>query len=89
MNFVCRKELNTQIARWGLADSGFGYDVVAVFGSQSTGKSTLLNRLFGTTFDVMDETQRRQTTKGELPEAMFCTRVDNRCKEFGCAVGRI
>ena len=58
------KELNTQITRWGLGDAGFGYDVVAVFGSQSTGKSTLLNRLFGTTFDVMDETQRRQTTKG-------------------------
>lgn len=30
------------------------------------GAGTLLNRLFGTTFDVMDETQRRQTTKGEL-----------------------
>ena len=28
---------------------------------------TLLNRLFGTTFDVMDETQRRQTTKGKIP----------------------
>lgn len=24
---------------WGLADAGFKYDVVAVFGSQSTGKS--------------------------------------------------
>ncbi|QRW11732.1 GTP-binding protein [Ceratobasidium sp. AG-Ba] len=58
------KELSAQINRWGLGDSGFGYDVVAVFGSQSTGKSTLLNRLFGTNFDVMDETQRRQTTKG-------------------------
>ncbi|KAB5591322.1 Protein SEY1 [Ceratobasidium theobromae] len=58
------KDLNSQIARWGLADAGFGYDIVAVFGSQSTGKSTLLNRLFGTTFDIMDETQRRQTTKG-------------------------
>ncbi|KAH7108003.1 root hair defective 3 GTP-binding protein [Auriculariales sp. MPI-PUGE-AT-0066] len=57
-------ELNTQIERWGLRDAGFGYDVVAVFGSQSTGKSTLLNRLFGTTFDVMDETRRQQTTKG-------------------------
>jgi len=56
---------------------GFGYHLVAVFGSQSTGKSikekswfstngkgTLLNRLFGTKFDVMDETQRKQTTKG-------------------------
>jgi len=58
------QNLSTSISRWGLADAGFSYDVVAVFGSQSTGKSTLLNRLFGTTFDVMDETQRRQTTKG-------------------------
>ncbi|TNY22692.1 RHD3/Sey1 [Rhodotorula diobovata] len=49
---------------WQLADVGFNYDVVAVFGSQSTGKSTLLNRLFGTKFDVMSETERRQTTKG-------------------------
>ncbi|GBB84423.1 hypothetical protein RclHR1_01100015 [Rhizophagus clarus] len=49
---------------WNLADSGFNYNLVAVFGSQSTGKSTLLNRLFGTNFDVMSETARRQTTKG-------------------------
>ena len=28
-------------------------------------KGTLLNRLFGTNFDVMDESQRQQTTKGE------------------------
>ncbi|KAL0575676.1 Dynamin-like GTPase that mediates homotypic ER fusion [Marasmius crinis-equi] len=57
-------DLGTQIERWGLRDSGFSYDIVAVFGSQSTGKSTLLNRLFGTSFDVMDETKRQQTTKG-------------------------
>ncbi|KAK1225646.1 Dynamin-like GTPase that mediates homotypic ER fusion [Marasmius sp. AFHP31] len=59
-----RPELGAQIERWGLRDSGFSYDIVAVFGSQSTGKSTLLNRLFGTSFDVMDETKRQQTTKG-------------------------
>lgn len=35
-----------------------------MFGSQSTGKSTLLNYLFGTDFGVMSETERRQTTKG-------------------------
>lgn len=29
---------------WGLSDSGFNYDVVAVFGSQSTGKSNILNK---------------------------------------------
>ncbi|EIW83198.1 root hair defective 3 GTP-binding protein [Coniophora puteana RWD-64-598 SS2] len=58
------QELTPQLERWGLRDVGFNYNIVAVFGSQSTGKSTLLNRLFGTTFDVMDETQRQQTTKG-------------------------
>ncbi|KDQ21608.1 hypothetical protein BOTBODRAFT_208395 [Botryobasidium botryosum FD-172 SS1] len=58
------KDLGDHIERWGLHNAGFGYDVVAVFGSQSTGKSTLLNRLFGTTFDVMDESNRQQTTKG-------------------------
>lgn len=47
-----------------MLDKGFAYDVVSVFGSQSTGKSTLLNRLFGTSFDVMDESKRQQTTKG-------------------------
>ncbi|KAI0730269.1 root hair defective 3 GTP-binding protein [Fomitopsis betulina] len=57
-------ELTHQVDRWGLQHAGFDYDIVAVFGSQSTGKSTLLNRLFGTNFDVMDESQRRQTTKG-------------------------
>ncbi|EJT97474.1 root hair defective 3 GTP-binding protein [Dacryopinax primogenitus] len=57
-------DLSKWIDKWGLRSAGFDYDVVAVFGSQSTGKSTLLNKLFGTTFDVMDETQRRQTTKG-------------------------
>lgn len=35
-----------------------------MFGSQSTGKSTLLNYLFGTQFGVMSEDDRRQTTKG-------------------------
>ncbi|KAH9910461.1 root hair defective 3 GTP-binding protein [Fomitopsis serialis] len=57
-------ELTHQVERWGLQNAGFDYDIVAVFGSQSTGKSTLLNRLFGTNFDVMDETRRQQTTKG-------------------------
>ncbi|KAF9909033.1 Dynamin-like GTPase that mediates homotypic ER fusion [Lobosporangium transversale] len=50
--------------KWGLKDSGFNYNLAAVFGSQSTGKSTLLNRLFGTSFDVMSESSRQQTTKG-------------------------
>lgn len=57
-------ELSKQIQQWGLQDAGFNYNLVAVFGSQSTGKSTLLNRLFDTTFDIMDESKRQQTTKG-------------------------
>lgn len=43
---------------------GFNYHLISVFGSQSTGKSTLLNYLFGTRFGVMSEEERRQTTKG-------------------------
>ncbi|KAH9824355.1 RHD3/Sey1 [Melampsora americana] len=57
-------DLSSSIEKWGLLEKGFNYDLVAVFGSQSSGKSTLLNRVFGTTFEVMDETDRRQTTKG-------------------------
>ncbi len=34
--------LGQQIDKWGLQDVGFAYNIVAVFGSQSTGKSELL-----------------------------------------------
>ncbi|EFO61177.1 Kinase, NEK [Giardia lamblia P15] len=41
------------------------YACVAIFGPQSSGKSTLLNDLFGTCFKTLDETHgQRQTTKG-------------------------
>ncbi|KAI8374856.1 RHD3/Sey1 [Blakeslea trispora] len=63
-----KKQFNQHLAehvqKWGLLDVGLDYNVVAVFGSQSTGKSTLLNRLFGTSFVEMNEHHRRQTTKG-------------------------
>ncbi|KAF8242538.1 root hair defective 3 GTP-binding protein [Wilcoxina mikolae CBS 423.85] len=62
------KEFTTKLPLYlssqNLLTAGFAYHVVAVFGSQSTGKSTLLNHLFGTDFNVMDETSRQQTTKG-------------------------
>ncbi|OBZ83027.1 Protein SEY1 [Choanephora cucurbitarum] len=62
------KKFNQNLAKhfqeWGLLDVGLNYNVVAVFGSQSTGKSTLLNRLFGTDFVEMKENSRKQTTKG-------------------------
>lgn len=57
-------DLDDQIGRWGLRDAGTGYNIVSVFGSQSSGKSTLLNRLFGTNFEVMENARRQQTTKG-------------------------
>jgi hypothetical protein len=34
-----RTHLSSQIERWGLRDVGFNYNIAAVFGSQSTGKS--------------------------------------------------
>ncbi|KAH7155291.1 RHD3/Sey1 [Dactylonectria estremocensis] len=56
--------LNEYLQLTDVADAGFNYHLISVFGSQSTGKSTLLNHLFGTEFSVMSETERRQTTKG-------------------------
>ncbi|TGJ86082.1 hypothetical protein E0Z10_g2711 [Xylaria hypoxylon] len=62
------KEFNSNLGSYlqatDVADAGFNYHIISVFGSQSTGKSTLLNNLFGTEFNVMSETERRQTTKG-------------------------
>jgi predicted GTPase len=56
--------LNNYLQQTKTAQAGFNYHLISVFGSQSTGKSTLLNYLFGTEFGVMSEQDRRQTTKG-------------------------
>ncbi|EDN06912.1 hypothetical protein HCAG_03442 [Histoplasma mississippiense (nom. inval.)] len=62
------KEFNPNVSKYltyeNVTPAGFNYHLISVFGSQSTGKSTLLNNLFGTHFSVMSETERRQTTKG-------------------------
>ncbi|KAJ5937867.1 Protein sey1 [Penicillium verhagenii] len=62
------KEFNPNLAKYlsleDVTPAGFNYHLISVFGSQSTGKSTLLNHLFGTQFSVMSELERRQTTKG-------------------------
>ncbi|KAH6642772.1 RHD3/Sey1 [Boeremia exigua] len=62
------KVFNTNVGQYlnieHIIPAGFNYHLIAVFGSQSTGKSTLLNALFGTQFGVMSEQERRQTTKG-------------------------
>ncbi|XP_057505001.1 protein ROOT HAIR DEFECTIVE 3-like [Actinidia eriantha] len=48
-----------------LAERGLSYAVVSIMGPQSSGKSTLLNHLFGTNFREMDAFKgRSQTTKG-------------------------
>ena len=47
------------------SEIGSDYHIVSVLGSQSSGKSTLLNSLFGTSFDVMLNGTRKQTTKGK------------------------
>ena len=56
-----RKEILDRLTCGGNAQN---FRVVAILGPQSSGKSTLLNGLFGTIFKVMDESQRKQTTKG-------------------------
>ncbi|KAK9460556.1 RHD3/Sey1 [Lipomyces oligophaga] len=58
------RDIDGYLKEVGIFDAGLNYHLISVFGSQSTGKSTLLNALFGTRFDVMDETRRKQTTKG-------------------------
>jgi len=53
------------VAKWDFLDKGFDYYVVAILGCQSSGKSTLLNLLFGTKFLVMEAAEgRTQTTQG-------------------------
>ncbi|EAA18490.1 hypothetical protein [Plasmodium yoelii yoelii] len=48
-----------------LSKLGFNYNVIAILGSQSSGKSTLLNNLFKTSFDVMNtKLGHSQTTQG-------------------------
>jgi protein SEY1 len=61
---VYRDVMPAYLQQEHIIPAGFNYHLVSVFGSQSTGKSTLLNYLFGTNFGVMNEEERQQTTKG-------------------------
>jgi GTPase Era involved in 16S rRNA processing len=45
-------EISAFLAVNNIKDMAKNYNVVSIIGSQSTGKSTLLNRIFGTQFDV-------------------------------------
>jgi hypothetical protein len=64
----CRSDehlLYKYMAEVGLLDKGDKYHIVSIIGGQSSGKSTILNAMFGTNFDMMDSALgRRQTTKG-------------------------
>eukprot|EP00854_Cymbomonas_tetramitiformis_P019847 gene19847-23738_t len=52
--------IESNMESWGL-----DYKVVAIMGPQSSGKSTLLNQVFGTSFTEMDAMKgRSQTTQG-------------------------
>ncbi|XP_004365208.2 hypothetical protein CAOG_00337 [Capsaspora owczarzaki ATCC 30864] len=59
------ESLPAAMRKWKFVDRGFDFNVVSILGSQSSGKSTLLNLLFGTTFPEMDaHIGRQQTTRG-------------------------
>lgn len=49
-----------------MLEIGENYRTVAIIGAQSSGKSTLLNTLFGTKFDTLNQESSgmQQTTKG-------------------------
>ncbi|KAF8961824.1 root hair defective 3 GTP-binding protein-domain-containing protein [Flammula alnicola] len=46
--------LGDEMVKWEMNNIGSDYETVAIIGSQSSGKSTLLNNMFGTDFTVMD-----------------------------------
>ncbi|KAF9671827.1 hypothetical protein SADUNF_Sadunf12G0089500 [Salix dunnii] len=53
------------MAATGFAHYGRSYAIVAIIGPQSSGKSTLMNHVFGTNFKMLDAYKGRgQTTKG-------------------------
>lgn len=57
--------LEQHLALCNFSNSGTDYFVASILGSQSSGKSTLMNMLFGTQFSVMTaKFGRRQTTQG-------------------------
>eukprot|EP01026_Neomeris_dumetosa_P003016 TRINITY_DN10820_c0_g1_i4.p1 TRINITY_DN10820_c0_g1~~TRINITY_DN10820_c0_g1_i4.p1 ORF type:complete len:282 (-),score=31.95 TRINITY_DN10820_c0_g1_i4:51-896(-) len=62
---IDKDSIDEFLAEQNLTGAGVNYQVVAIMGPQSSGKSTLLNNLFGTGFQEMDALSGRgQTTKG-------------------------
>lgn len=60
------KDLEKFMIEGDVMDNGLNYNSVAIIGCQSSGKSTLLNLVFDTEFEVLDahKVGRQQTTKG-------------------------
>lgn len=59
------KSISTFFKDQKISQRGFDYNVASIMGPQSSGKSTLLNMLFGTQFRTMDEASGRyQVTQG-------------------------
>uniref|UniRef100_A0A383VTW4 Protein ROOT HAIR DEFECTIVE 3 homolog n=1 Tax=Tetradesmus obliquus TaxID=3088 RepID=A0A383VTW4_TETOB len=59
------QEVDAFVHQHGVIEARTNYQVVAIMGPQSSGKSTLMNHVFGTSFQEMDAmTGRQQTTKG-------------------------
>ena len=64
-DFAINKEIGEYLQRVKFVDVGINYNTIAIIGPQSSGKSTLLNLLFDTNFEVMNSSIKRgQTTKG-------------------------
>jgi predicted GTPase len=65
INLLHSEDIDKYLERVGFYQVGKNYNTIAIIGAQSTGKSTLLNKLFDTNFDVMaTSVGRAQTTKG-------------------------
>ncbi|XP_953140.1 uncharacterized protein TA08650 [Theileria annulata] len=66
-NYQCEINpgFNDFLKKSGFEDFGFKFNVVTILGSQSSGKSHLLNSLFNASFQTMDASKgHSQTTKG-------------------------
>ena len=60
-----RKDAKRHFDQLELKKAGKNYYILGIIGAQSSGKSTLLNAMFTTDFQTLDESVRRgQTTKG-------------------------
>lgn len=78
------------LKRTGVAARGFDYNVVSIMGPQSSGKSTLMNMLFGTEFRTMEaDSGRYQVTQGvwmgrdEESRFIVCDSEGNDSRERG------